>query len=252
MTQLSGAEMFDRLSAEEKAHYVETNRQMLGYALDHAIPLIIAPPVGLGEVKGATGSILKLAAEYYLLTASHVLAGYERRIREGENVYWQFGRLPPFDPRPRIVWRDPQADILVLRLEEDEVRNVGKCRISIPSSWPPPAPEPENLLLLAGYPAAIREVDARRIGSGPFSTLLRVASAGDDYCNCEIVHRDLVSFGDTPPPPARTDFGGISGAPAFLLRPDNCLLVGVITDHGGLFGAKELIRIATLRNVRFQ
>ena len=53
MSQLSGAELFGRLSDEEKARYISANREMVGYALNHAVPLIIAPPVSAGgEVKG--------------------------------------------------------------------------------------------------------------------------------------------------------------------------------------------------------
>lgn len=253
MSQLSGAELFGRLSDEEKARYISANREMVGYALDHAVPLIIAPPISAGgEVKGATGSILRLPSGAYLLTASHVLAGYERRIREGERLNWQFGKLPPFDPLPRVAWRDEKRDVVLLRLTEDDVQSAGRCRIAVPSPWPPPIPAEGELLLLAGYPAKNREVDGKGwVGAGPFSTLFRVATVGDDYCTCRIEHQDLVSFNGTPPPPPGADFGGISGGPVFLLRDGNCSLVGVITDHGYMdFARLELIRIATLGSIR--
>lgn len=241
------------VSALLKARYISANREMVGYTLDHAVPLIIAPPVSAdGEVKGATGSILRLPSRAYLLTASHVLGGYERRIREGERLNWQFGKLPPFDPLPRIAWRDERRDVVLLRLTEDDVQSVGRCRIAVPSPWPPGVPAEGELLLLAGYPAKNREVDAKGwVGAGPFSTLFRVATVGDDYCTCQIMHRDLVSFNETPPPPPGTDFGGISGGPVFLLREGNCSLVGVITDHGYMdFASLELIRMATLGSIR--
>jgi len=254
MNQLSGAGLFERLSAEDKARYVEVNRQMVAFALDHAVPLIIAPPLGAdGEVKGATGSIVRLASGAHLLTAEHVLAGYERRVGEGERVYWQFGKLPPFDPVPRIAWRDARQDVVLVRLTEEDVQLVGRCRISTPATWPPAIPVAGEMVLLAGYPAKIREVDdvAGSVGSGPFSTIFRVTTVGDDYCTCQISHKDLVSFTASAPPPPGTDFGGISGGPVFLLREGNCHLVGVITDHGYMdFASLELIRIATLRDVR--
>jgi hypothetical protein len=138
VSQLSGVELFERLSDEEKAHYISTNREMVGYALDHAVPLIIALLVSAGgEIKGATGSILRTPSGAYLLTASHVLGGYERRTREGERLNWQFGKLPPFDPLARIAWRDERRDVVLLRLTENDVQG---CRIAVPPPWPPPIP----------------------------------------------------------------------------------------------------------------
>ena len=201
-------------------------------------------------MKGATSCLLQLPTGVYLGTASHNLAGYEKRLREGETVNWQVGKLLPFDPLPRIAWRDERKDIVLLRLHEDELRTIGPVKIWKPTQWPPAVPQVGQIVILAGYPGALREVDSSgRIGSGPFSALFRVTTAGEDYCTCQIDHKDLVSFNGSPPPPPGTDMGGISGGPVFLLGsvPQ---LIGVITDLGYMqFADLELLRIATFESV---
>jgi hypothetical protein len=76
---------------------------MARLARDHAVPIVFAPPLSVGgKINGATGCVLRLDAERFVVTACHVLAGYEERIRSGEMLNWQVGNLPPFDPLPRI------------------------------------------------------------------------------------------------------------------------------------------------------
>jgi hypothetical protein len=83
--------------------------------------------------------------------------------------------------------------------------------------------------------------------------MFRVATTGEDYCTCQIEHKDLVSFDGGPLPEPGTDMGGISGGPVLLVGNVDYPVVGVVTDqcHIG-FAEFEMIRIATLDNVTFQ
>jgi hypothetical protein len=106
---------------------------MVRLAQSYAVPIIYAPPLSIGgTINGATGSVLKISSEYFVVTASHVLEGYEKRLLSGEKLNWQIGHLPPFDPLSRIAWRDCAKDTLLLRLSEDEARQAGS-RIACPS-----------------------------------------------------------------------------------------------------------------------
>jgi hypothetical protein len=84
--------------------------------------------------------------DIFFVTAEHVLAEYEKRTREGERLNWQIGRLPPFDPIPRIAWRDKTdayersqmpyrpTDIVLLRLTKEEAEEAcGEARIVVKS-----------------------------------------------------------------------------------------------------------------------
>jgi hypothetical protein len=255
MNDLGGAQLFERLSDEEKARYITINQQMVRFARDHAVPVIFAPPLSVGgAVNGATGCILQLRTGVFVVTASHVLARYEERVNDGERLNWQVGKLLPFDPIPRVAWRNERKDIVLLRLRENEVPAIGPCTISTPPKWPPAMPQEGQLVILAGYPGTLREIDPSGwIGAGPFSALFRVTTTGQDYCTCRIEQKDLISFTDTPPPPPGTDMGGISGGPVFLMGDVSYPLVGIITDLGYMeFADLELLRIATFESIGIQ
>lgn len=113
MSELGGAQLFQRLSTEDQARYIAINRQMARFARNHAVPIIFAPPRSCGgKINGASGCVLQLGSSAFIVTASHVLEGYERRVQTGEVLNWQVGDLPPFDPVSRIAWRNRDVDIL--------------------------------------------------------------------------------------------------------------------------------------------
>jgi hypothetical protein len=253
MNPLGGAEQFRQLSAEDQARYIAINRQMTGFARDHAVPIIFAPPLSIGgKINGATGSVVRLGANAGLLTASHVLGGYEERVQAGERLNWQVGNLPPFDPIPRIAWRDPARDIVLLGITDDEARAIGPCIISAPAKWPPPVPQEGQLVLIGGYPKVLREEKPYDgwIGAGPYSAIFKVTRVGDGYCTCVIERRDLISFDGKPLPDPGTDMGGISGAPVLLVDALSYPLVGVVTDRCEMSLAEfEIIQFAMLDTV---
>jgi len=225
---------------------------MVGLAQDCAVPIIYAPPVSVGgKINGATGCVLELSSGWFVVSASHVLDGYEERVKSGEKLNWQVGKLPPFDPHERIAWRDSAKDTLLLRLSPDEARKVGGCIVSACAGWPPPIPEAGQPVLVAGYPRVLRELDPeKKIEAGSIAAMFRVTTTGDGYFVCQIERDDLVSFNEKSslPDPA-TDFGGWSGGPVLLVGTVGYPLVGVVSEYQQGF---ELLRIATLERVTVQ
>jgi hypothetical protein len=250
MVKETGAEKFARLSPAGKSRYQESGREMVGLSEGCAVPIIYAPPVSVGgKINGATGCVLELPSGCFLVSASHVLDGYERRIESGEKLNWQVGKLPPFDPLKRIAWRDRAKDTLLLRLSLDEARKVGGCIVSACAGWPPPVPQIGQLVLVARYPRVLRELvgPEKTIQAGSIGAMFRVTTTGDGYFVCQIERADLVSFNERSPlPDPGTDFGGWSGGPALLVGAVAYPLVGVVSQYHRDF---ELLRIATLENV---
>lgn len=75
------AEQFQKLSAADKVAYLRVSQHMVRFAHDHAVPIIFAPSLSIGgPVNGATGCILKMDSGAVLLTASHVVEGYEDAV----------------------------------------------------------------------------------------------------------------------------------------------------------------------------
>jgi hypothetical protein len=253
MSELSGAEQFQELSFADQARYIAVNQQMARLARDHAVPIIFAPPRSRGgKINGASGSVLQMGSGAVVATASHVLEGYETRTAAGESLNWQVGDLPPFDPIPRIAWRNRDLDIVLLRITADEARRIGPCIISMPPKWPPVRPLEGQLVLVGGYPKALREenIQAGSIGAGPYSAVFKVTAVGEGCCKCVIERRDLISFDGGPLPPPGTDMGGLSGGTVLLVDALSCPLVGVVTDRCEMSLAEfEILKFATLADV---
>jgi hypothetical protein len=253
MNEPGGAQRFERLSAEEQTRYIAVSQQLTNFARDHAVPIILAPPLSIrGKLNGASGSVLRLEAGTFVVTASHVLAEYENRTQSGETLNWQVGNLPPFEPVSRIAWRDPARDIVLLRISDNEARDIGPCIISEPASWPPCLPREGQFVLMAGYPKVLRDDNASfgLIGSGPWSAVFRVTLVGEGYCKCVIERKDLISFNGGPLPEPGMDMGGLSGGPVLLVGNPSYPLVGVITEICQLtVGELEIFTVATLESV---
>jgi hypothetical protein len=248
--ELTGAERLQKLSAEERARYTKAYRSMLHLARDQAVPIIFAHPLSVGgEVGGATGCVVQLVSGTFVVTASHVLEEYERRRDQGEALHWRVGKLPPFDPRPRIASRNKERDIVFLRISADEAQQLGPCIRSTPTYWPPSAPQEGQMLLVAGFPLALRDVDpSGRIGPGSYCAMFRVTSSRDGYCMCQIMEEDLISFDGVPSPPPGTKLGGISGGPVLLVTDLHYPLAGVIIEQCPM-GFMDFLRIATLDGI---
>jgi hypothetical protein len=250
-SDLGSAHAFGQLSSDERARYCLAARQMVGLAQGSAIPIVFAPPLSVGgQVNAASGCVLQLDFGWFIITASHVLAKYEKRLHEGEKLNWQVGALPPFDPRPCVSWRSFHRDVVFIRVTEAEAKAAcGRASwiASAPTGWPPRAPEVGEVVLVSGYPKALQEFDpSGLIGAGPFSAMFRITSTGPGYFYCQIEQKDLVSFDGGPLPPPGADVGGLSGGPVLLMGNVVYPLVGVVVEHHQSY---DLLRIATLEGI---
>jgi hypothetical protein len=183
---------------------------------------VFAPPrtVTDGVINGVTGAVVKWKSKYFVLTASHVLSEYE--------------------------------------MSKDEALKVGSTIVS--AQMEIPVPKDDELVLLAGYPKALRKVTADGvIEESPFRAMYRVTDIryGCSHCyfDCKIDEREeeFVRLNDPLPEPDM-DMGGLSGGPTFLVAGKliiHPVLVGVVSGivSQSLGGFRHL-RIASLKNVK--
>jgi hypothetical protein len=253
-----------KLPAEEDAQYLAKCSQLTELALDHAVPIIFAPsfgnacislsdgrvetitvpPPAFRQIEIATGCLLQLGDEYFLVTAEHVLDKYEERLSAGESLVWQVGGLP-FDPLRHVAWRGSnkrkRKDIVFLRMSEREAREAcadPKRIISAGIGWPAPAPKEDEVVLLAGYPKRIMEIENNIITPAPLSAMLKVTrSIGDGTFKCRYECFDITSFDPKalPVEGLRGSTGGVSGGPVFRIGDSSYpfVFVGVISEVGG-------------------
>ena len=105
MNGLGGAQRFQQLPADAQARHIGISQHLTRLARDHAVPIVFAPPPSIGGKINSASCVLQLDAGTFVVTASHVLIGYEERIRSGEVLHWLVGNLPPFDPLQRVARR---------------------------------------------------------------------------------------------------------------------------------------------------
>lgn len=238
---------FKDLSSDEQAQYRLVVRQMLRLAGSYAIPIIFGDPAWKGRfTSGATGSVVQVASGFFVITASHVLAGYESFAATQSESIWQVGNLG-FDPRNRIAARDASSDVVALRVTESEAMGIGGCIASDVRGWPPPAPSEGQHIFTSGYPKALRETaPPGRIGAGPLSMFLRVDSVGSNYFYCQVEREQMIDCNENDPVPGDYDFGGWSGSPILLTESLTYPLVGIVSEYQRTYG---LLRGATLNGL---
>jgi hypothetical protein len=232
--------MFTQLSLQNQIQYRKICREMVRLALRYPVPIIYAPPLNVGgEPKGGTGCVVELDCRSLFVTSLHIYKAYADRVRNGERLNWQIGALPPLDPIPRVVLKDVQRDVVFLEVSRTEGRSA--CGdyswvYSPATAWPPREPQIGELLLISGYPKALRMVGARSIKAGPCSAMFRVTTRvnGHGCFACQIGRDDLISFDDQELPPPDTDFGGWSGSPVFLVENLVYTLVGLVNEYSPL------------------
>lgn len=279
----SSSSDFSKLPMREQQRYRAVAHQMTTFARDHAIPITFAPPfktlaiplsggdigavtvpLSLGKIDGATGCVMQLQSDVFVVTAEHVLKKYEERLEEGEVLNWQVGNLPPFDPRPRVAWRggsNHRPDIVFLSISEQEAEHACAGRthiISASTGWPPSAPQVGKAVLLVGFPNTLREIDnlfrvtkeveGAIIKAGSLSAMLRVTTTGEGYFKCRFEYAELLSFDEQPLPLTQlnTNIGGLSGGPVFEVDEIVYPFVGVISQRFGFLEDSDVVVIAAL------
>ena len=252
MIDLRAPHKFADLPTDDQNRYREVSLAWVRQAQSFAVPIIFAPPPSVGgRINGATGCVLKLNYGYFVVTASHVLEEYEKRLHSGEKVNWQVGHLPPIDPISRVAWRDSVQDTLLLGLSEEEAHRVGSAIASAPMGWPPPMAMEDDLVLVCGYPKRLRKVvPSGEIRSNYLAAMFRVTDIRDSQFDCKIgKEEDLVSLNEFPLPDE--NMGGLSGGPTFIVGGESkyLVLVGVISKLvSQSFDGFRRLRIASLKH----
>jgi hypothetical protein len=225
-------------------------------------PLLFAQAAFFGQrpsrtqmvaVRNGTMTIADLGTGPLGITCQHVIARYREMIEKVEGVVFQVGSLE-VNPVDQIIGEDASIDLATIRLTPEQVRaiteegTIGSC-VFQPSLWPPPAPKEGEYVAFGGFPGTLRtvasfdELDFRSWSCGAsyissVSEFHFVSKFEREYWVNSFGAGDYMDF---------TNFGGLSGGPAFIQRGLYWDLVGIVSEYHKNYDA---VRFASTRVLR--
>ena len=194
-------------------------------------PCRFAAPLYFGEppsrespvvINNGTASLLKLRGEYLVITCSHVIEQFRRRLAQGQHCLFAVANCY-FDPLPQIIAEDKVVDSAVLQLTrqqaDDITRNsngIGEAFFEVDQQTPTPV-RVNDFLAYSGFPSDFRQImSLDELSFGTYSSgACRVTDVYSDYITCQF-ERDywITNFIDAEP----KTLGGLSGGPAFAIH----------------------------------
>jgi hypothetical protein len=207
-------------------------RQAIELAASRILPIFWPP--SFQPVASATAFVLDCGSTPFLVTADHVVTGFEQfRDQSTGDARFQVGRLV-LDLDSRILARDADLDLATIDITKKELNRLGITSVIAGDDWPPPPPKPGDPLFFSGYPGKEREKVDDSLGFGIFSGCFRVNGTSSRHISLMLETcgaTDLLGLGL---PPDDYPIGGLSGTPLFgFVQPLGVLywrLVGVLTE----------------------
>lgn len=241
------------LPEEEQVRIVALGRAVADDLRRYVVQLLIGPSLAVeasGEVNHASGVVASVGDRRLLITADHVVRKYQQRLEQEEHLIFQAGNAR-FDPVERVVWRSQEEDLAFLEVSDHDIGMINRIPYRVAAPWPTPFPAHEKWLCIWGHPVEFRQrpspaiVDLTVVGG-----LMEVTSRGERNLKCVFQRDTLVAVVGDEVPPADTQFGGMSGGPAFLMHGEGQQatheLVGIVTDHSPAF---DLLQVQTFEGI---
>ena len=235
---------------------LEVQRQLNVHSQRHTLAIIIGPPPDENTpINTASGCILQLSGRPYLLTAEHVLKVFEERKATNTSVRWQIcspegsEHYVVFEPLSRVSARTSSHDCVAIELTDAETETLRTPVCTATNGWPPPVPQPGDLISLAGYPRLYRRQSGAVVEFGALTATFEVTAGGEYHCVAQWDRNHIVNTTESAIPEYGSDLGGMSGGPVFLVRQLSYPICGLITDFHSTW---ELLRIAHLSALPIQ
>lgn len=208
-------------------------------------PILIAPRnAPQGGLRSATGFFVRLPGGMFLVTAWHVVEYWIGRRGEAQPVLFQVGDHVAIDPEARTAWVDRLADVVFIRMTEQQVRTVPNTWVCDPfPQWPPVHPIPGASVFIAGYPGQFRYHDGGRdVLFRNLSAHVVVEETRPNLVVCAFDGAAVFTAEDgTQIPIADIDIAGMSGGPVIFVSQWSYPVVGLVSQCIG-----QIVQIATL------
>ncbi len=205
-------------------------------AASYVSPLFWGTPASSsGDATINHGSIffLECGGPPLAVTAAHLYQDYWCRKQDNPNLICQIDNLI-FDPEDRLIDRDEGLDVATFRIEESEIKRLGKWIHKVAQSeWPPNPPQVGQGVFFAGFPARTIVGDDSIIYD-IHSALLIATVVNDRNIICQFERDEWVDILGKGLPPKNNWLGGLSGAPLWTLQEKPVVkwsLGGIISEY---------------------
>jgi hypothetical protein len=181
---------------------------------------------GEERFKNGTVTFIDTGSSVLAITACHVIDDCMSDSRSREFVQCMIGgdgKTLYFKLKDRLIDRNPEIDLATLRFTRDEISGIGCFILGGPQmSWPPPIPQVDYAVVLAGYPGRGRtRMDQTSMMFGRIAIGSNVSSSRDALISLHIERDQMyrcLGHGDLSDD---YNFGGVSGGPVVALAERN-------------------------------
>ena len=174
----------------------------------------------------ATGLLLELGSGRFVVTAWHVVQKFDDVRNEGDIPVIVLGNVAIAEPR--YVFLDERNDIVVLDVSQFLVDAFNAVPYQPLNQWPPARRSVGDPVMICGFPAILR-ADGEEILHGDLSYFGEIESVSEHQFVVQ-VQGELEDAGRVPFPDLNSDFGGLSGCPAFALNRGEMHLAGIFSQ----------------------
>jgi hypothetical protein len=198
--------------------------------------LIGCPSRPTADASSGTGVLLRVGNDHFVLTARHVVRGYEERLAERKHAHFQIGQLTVC-PLCRMVHDDMVNDLAVLAIASAEVAEVGSRPCVRDEDWSPPSLKVGQQIQFCGYARINRtDGDAGEVNSTVLPLTAKISNCDDTHFSVAIERDKYRWDGDCLLQPDQKFLGGMSGGPALLLDDPAFPLIGIVSEGHDDFG----------------
>jgi hypothetical protein len=203
--------------------------------LGHSQPALVADlSPGGPHLFNGTATLVELGSKKLAITCHHVLQKYVELRNAGRLALFQIGKAV-LDPVSQLIASDSKTDLAIIGLSAEQIITLEKgseARFLVPPRWPPNPVKEGDFVSLGGYPGSFRKViswdtldfTSYSVGATPVSTV------SETSIGCRFERDRWVWTDKRPGLVDPKELGGLSGAPAFVLREIHWELAGIIFE----------------------
>jgi hypothetical protein len=203
----------------------------------HTVAVFWGSPEDPNGFNSASGVLLALDRPL-LVTAFHVLEGYRQRLAQDPALRFCIGKGSLILKEHRVRGVAMDLDLVTIDLSGVRVDALAPhLSLYQPPRWPPRRVEPNESVLITGFPKAYRrplpEGHAIKFNSCHISAPVHSVTEHHFSCVFDMADRQRVyteNEGEWP-----GDYGAFSGCPAFTYRDDNVEFAGVVYEGSSGF-----------------